>query len=194
MDVDVDPAGGYAGTDGGGGPPNSIWVCENPNEDGSEPNIGSAGAGGAAPIEEFSAPASLPPGGEATRAELIGTWTRGSPFEGIYWYGYDDAFYFEADGSGWQETSVWTDTSTGGSTRYVGTIELHEHVITLDSTSGTSNYCSSSTSQPLLSTCKYENLPHQIVHYGYSYDAATDTLYVNTARCSPPLAFKRFHE
>ncbi|HEY0463077.1 MAG TPA: hypothetical protein VGC79_02660 [Polyangiaceae bacterium] len=71
-------------------------------------------------------------------------------------------------------------------------ITLAAHVITLDSTAG---YRTSSS--PLVfgpghpGVFTQEDLPRQTLRFGYSYDAETDTLYVNNAVCTEPVAFVR---
>ena len=180
----VDPGGGWAGVP----EPTSIWDCEHPvDHEGS--GDGDAGASGAGAVEQIGPPTAVPTGGEATLAQLVGLWAHDTVGPGEFW-GLSDDFVFNADGTGSQGSGFWSDLSSD-STTYAGTFELANHVITLDSTAGTQTYSSYNHWGPIPGTYKYEKLPHQIIHYGYSYDAPSDTLYVNTARCSDPLPFKR---
>ena len=180
-----DPGGGSAGEFA---QPTSIWSCENPAGEVGDSNAGNAGASGAGAVEQIGPPMSVPPGGEATLAQLVGLWTHASAALGDYW-GLSDDFQFNADGTGSQGSGYWSDSPNSGSTTYAGTIELANHVITIDSTAGTQD-TTTGNSTTVISN-EHEKLPHQIIHYGYSYDSLTDTLYVNTATCTAPLPFKR---
>jgi len=131
----------------------------------------------------------VPAGGEATLSQLVGSWAHLSASLGYFW-GYSDSLQFNADGTGSQTTSFWTDSPDSSDTTYEGTIALANHVITLDSTAGTRD-TRVRVGNGFMATYKSEKLPPQIVRYGYSYDSRTDTLWVNTATCTVPLPFKR---
>lgn len=198
----VDAAAGAAGsaTSGTGGmpaPPRptlpfGIWSCLNPAGDGWLPEPSRAGASGANAVEEIGPPMTLPAGSEATLAQLVGVWfTRDKVGVDPYgFWGLDDAFEFKADGTGSQMTYTWTDRGDESDTTYAGPVELTGHVITIDSIAGTRSFSSSSL-YPGYEKPRSDELPHQLVHFGYSYDSLTDTLYINTDACLTPLAFKR---
>jgi hypothetical protein len=171
-----------AGADGGSAgavDPGNFWDCE----------AALADENAADPSRVSSAePSSLPSGDEATLEQLVGDWFHDST---AYYNGNIDHFHFSADGTGTQvtDTVLW---ETGSATEYVGTIELAAHVITLDSTAGTrSSYDSLANGLGHPGSESQEDLPRQTLRFGYSYDADTDSLYVNNVVCSEPVRFVR---
>ena len=183
--ADAGATGEGLGGSAGGWPPAdslSLWYC---------PGAGPPGAAGAAGAIGFSDEVSwpLPDPAEATLSQLVGDWFHnGAPNN----YGHVDSFRFNADGTASQATEMLYDTPDGSTLTYAGAVELADHTITLDSTAGTSDYFSYDfLAHELLSS--HANLPDQVILYGYSYDAATDRLYVNTEFCNDPVPFVRIH-
>ena len=95
-----------------------------------------------------------------------------------------------ANGTGSQttDTVLWEDTAV---TAYVGAIALADQVITLDSTAGHHDLASPDVFGHGPGYYSHEELPRQTLRFGYSYDAATDTLYANNVVCTEPLRFVR---
>ena len=172
-----------AGADGGSAgavDPGNFWDCEaaSASGDAADPSLVSS-----------AEPSSLPSGDEATLEQLVGGWVHESIVD---YNGTIDYFHFNADGTGAQQTdtTVW---ETSASTEYVGTFVLTPHVLTLDSTAGQRDSYSPDISNPGRPGYRsHEDLPRQTLRFGYSYDATSDTLYVNNVVCSEPVPFKRF--
>ena len=171
-----------AGADGGSGgavDPGHFWDCLQ----------GSAGEYGADPsLVSSDEPSSLPSGDEATLEQLAGDWLHDSTVD---YNGNLDYFQFNADGTGSQDTvtNYWEVT---WSTTYVGTFVLADHVIMLDSTAGRQDgYDPSPFGPQHPPDTRHEDLPRQTLRFGYSYDAASDTLFVNNVVCTEPVPFRR---
>ena len=168
--------GGAAGSradSGSAGQTYNFWNCEQTGDDGF------GGAGGAP-----SWP--LPSSPEATLSQLVGDWVHDGTIENS---GDIDYFHFNADATGSQATETLFDTPDGWTTKYEGAFQLADHQIVLDSTAGTYHYWEFRNSKYVTHDT---DLPEQVIHYGYSYDERTDTLYLNTPSCSEPVPFTRF--